>query len=125
MPYLLDSCILIDYSRGHQGAVTFVESIENTPDVSVLTMTEILSGVRNQREERLFDRLFSVMGLIPVNAEIATLASDYLRQYRGSHQLDPFDAIIAASATSQGLELVTLNLIHFPMMDGIKRPYTD
>jgi len=121
--YLLDSCILIDYSRGHSGAVTFVESIESAPSVSVLTMTEVLSGVRSKREEQLFDRLFSVMGLVSVNAEIATLASDYLRQYQGSHQLDPFDSIIAASAISQGLELATLNLKHFPMMAGIKRPY--
>ncbi len=89
MVYLLDSCVLIDYSRGHIGATDFLDSLQSSPVISALTLTEVLSGVRNTREERLFDELFSAIEAIPVDAAVAHLASEYLRQYRRSHNLDP------------------------------------
>ena len=37
--------------------------------------------------------------------------------------LDFPDAVIAATAMHHGLELVTLNLKHFPMFPDLQRPY--
>ncbi|KAA3419994.1 PIN domain-containing protein, partial [Streptococcus pneumoniae] len=53
----------------------------------------------------------------------ASLAGDYVRQYGPSHGVDPIDALIAATAKSANLQLATLNLKHFPMFKGLKRPY--
>ena len=33
------------------------------------------------------------------------------------------DALIAATAKAHGLPLATLNIKHFPMFDGLTRPY--
>ncbi|MEM6406250.1 MAG: type II toxin-antitoxin system VapC family toxin [Pseudomonadota bacterium] len=123
MVYLLDSCVLIDYSRGHIGAADFLDSLQSPPVISVLTLTEVLSGVRNIKEERLFEKLFSTIEAIPVDTVIAHLASEYLRQYRRSHNLDPFDAVIGATAQSHDAELATLNIKHFPMISRLEQPY--
>jgi len=72
MNKLLDTCILIDFSRGNPQAQTFMESLEVAPCLSALTVTEILAGVRNKRERSLFDNLFGLWEIFPVSAEIAT-----------------------------------------------------
>jgi len=82
-----------------------------------------VKGIWADREDLLFETLFSTLGLIPVSVAISRQASDYLRRYTKSHNPDPFDAIIAAFAAVQGLDLVTLNLKHFPMMAELERPY--
>ena len=120
---ILDSCILIDISRQRAEAVSFVGGLEMVPSVSVLTVTEVLSGVRNQHERRLFDRLFLNWNVLDVDYETAELAARWLNQYRPSHGLDIIDAILAATAKGHGLELITLNLKHFPMLPGLKAPY--
>lgn len=51
------------------------------------------------------------------------LAARWLNQYRPSHGLDIIDAVIAATARVHGLELIALNLKHFPMIPGLKAPY--
>ncbi|MCH8238329.1 MAG: PIN domain-containing protein [Proteobacteria bacterium] len=120
---ILDSCILIDISRQKAGAASFVGGLERVPSVSVLTVTEVLSGVRNQRERRLFDRLFLDWNVMEVDHETAELAARWLNQYRPSHGLDIIDAIIAATARVHEVELITLNLKHFPMFPGLEAPY--
>ena len=120
---LLDSCILIDYSRGSQQALQFVDGLSEPPLISVLTMTETLAGVRNSEEQQLFDGLFAVWRVVDVTPEIARLAGTHLKQYRKSHGTDLVDAVIAAAAGIHEAELVTLNLKHFPMFKGLKVPY--
>ena len=57
-----------------------------------------------------------------IGLETAGLAGDYVRRYGPSHGVDPIDALIAATAKTRNLELATLNLKHFPMIDTPKRP---
>ncbi len=120
---LLDTCILIDYSRGHEEANRLIEGLAEPPMISVLTMTEIKAGIRNKREQRLFDRAFDVWQVVAVSAEIARLAGEYLQRYRASHGTDLVDAVIAATARLTSARLVTLNLKHFPMLDGLEAAY--
>jgi len=120
---IFDSCILIDISRQNPLALNFATHCPMTPSVSALTVTEVLRGVRNVREQALFDQIFHQWQVVPVTLHISTLAAEFLRLYHASHGLDMVDAIIAASAKIHELELVTLNLKHFPMFPGIARPY--
>ena len=120
---LLDSCILIDYSKGKPEAFEWVDALQRPPMISTLTMTEVIAGIRNKREKELFARLFSIWQIIEVTPEIASLGGDYLQQYRKNHGTDLVDAIIAATARHQKAELVTLNVKHFPMIKGLKAPY--
>jgi hypothetical protein len=120
---LLDSCIVIDVLRGREAALAFVSGLAEAPSLSTITATELIAGVRNARERRQIDRLLEVYVVHDIGLEIASLAGDYVREYGPSHSVDPIDALIAATAKSRGLDLATLNLKHFPMFKGLRRPY--
>lgn len=120
---LLDTCIVIDVLRGRQAALSFVDGLADAPSLSVITATELVAGLRNTQERRVIERLLEVYTIHDIDLEIASLAGDYVRQYGPSHGVDPIDALIAATVNARGLELVTLNLKHFPMIKELKRPY--
>jgi predicted nucleic acid-binding protein len=120
---ILDSCILIDLSRNLDAAVDYVTSLSKAPAISVLTVTEVMRGVRRVGEAELTSNMLAGWEKLTVTLDIASLAADFLRKYGPSHGLDVVDAVIAATAQVHGHELVTLNLKHFPMFPGLKRPY--
>jgi predicted nucleic acid-binding protein len=120
---LLDSCIMIDVLRGREAALAFVNGLPEAPSLSVITATELIAGVRNARERRQVERMLAVYVTHDIGLEIASLAGDYLRQYGRSHGIDLIDTLIAATAKTSGLALATLNLKHFPMFKGLRRPY--
>lgn len=120
---LFDSCILIDISREKAAALALMEDTQVVPFISALTVMEIRFGVRTKAEQLLFDHVFKEWKIIPVDLEVAEQAAELLRRYKASHSMDTVDAIIAATAQVHHLELVTLNLKHFPMFPGLKRPY--
>ena len=120
---LLDSCIVIDVLRGREAALAFVSGLADAPSLSAITATELIAGIRSARERRQIERLLEVYTVHDIGLEIASLAGDYVRQYGPSHGVDPIDALIAATAMTRGLHLATLDLEHFPMFQGLKRPY--
>ncbi len=120
---LLDTCILIDVLRGRDAAVAFVSGLTATPVISVITASELVAGARGARETAAIDRVLATYEIADIDLEIARLAGGYVREYGPSHAVDPIDALIAATAKTRGLDLSTLNLKHFPMFRGLKRPY--
>ena len=120
---LLDTCIVVDLLRGKEAAAAFIEGLPDVPALSVITATELLAGVRNSKERRQVDRLLSVYSMHPIDLEIASLAGSYVNQYGPSHNVDPLDALIAATAKVNDLELCTLNRKHFPMFPGLTPSY--
>ncbi len=120
---LLDTCVLIDVLRGREAAVAFVSGLKSTPAISAITATELIAGAKGKREEEAIERIFATYEVAEIDLEIARLAGDYVRDFGKSHGVDPIDALIAATAKTKGLDLATLNLKHFPMLKGLKRPY--
>ena len=120
---LVDSCILIDYSRGRSGAVQFLENLEGPFAVSALTVTEIGAGIRSADEADLFDALFRHCAVLAVDFEIARLAGELVRQFRPSSGVQPIDALIGATALVHDCRLASLNARHFPMIDDLLVPY--
>lgn len=52
------------------------------------------------------------------------LAGEYLRTFRRSHAgIDTVDYVVAASVRLHGAELATLNVKHFPMIEGLRPPW--
>lgn len=119
---ILDSCILIDVSRGNINAIEFLESLDEVPCISVLTITKILSGAHDHEKPSL-KVLFSKLEKFVVDEEIANLGGEFVNQYRKSHNVSAIDALIAATAKLHETDIVTINRKHFPMFPGIKRPY--
>ncbi len=121
---LIYTCILIDYSKNNANTIDYFENLVQPPAVSALTVTGIMTGIRNTREQQLFSNLFQVFNVMPVTHEIAEHAGLYRQRYFKSHHVGVVDAIIAATANLHTLELVTLNIKHFPMIQGLVKAYS-
>jgi predicted nucleic acid-binding protein len=120
---LFDTCIFIDLLRLNTKAASFSDGLIAMPSASVVTWTELLAGARSLKEERVIEQGLKNIRLLPVTEEIACRAGQWLKHYRGSHGVDDFDALIAATAEHHGLPLATHNLKHFPMFPMLKAAY--
>jgi predicted nucleic acid-binding protein len=120
---LFDTCVVIDVLRKQKLAMVYLAAMPTLPAVSVVTVAELYAGARGSRDERNIANLLSSARLLPVTEDIARRAGEWLKHYRGSHGVDDFDALIAATAEHHGLPLATLNLKHFPMFPKLKAAY--
>jgi len=120
---LIDTDVIIDYLRNQADAVAYVESLTNPLLISVITVAELYSGVREGRERSALETFISVFELISLSEEIAVKGGLYRRDFSKSHKIGLADALIAATAESRGATLVTLNVKHFPMLKSIEAPY--
>lgn len=119
---LLDTTILVDVLRGHERAVAYVEALSDPPVVSVITVGELYAGVRSDEEDELA-RFLSVFRVVPVNKDIARQGGYWRRKYGPSDGTSLTAALIAATASAEGLDLATHNTKHFPMLEGVHVPY--
>jgi len=123
---LVDSDVLIAHLRGHQAARDWLLATRQGIGplaVSVVSVTEVAGGMRSP-ERRQVSRLLSSMRTFPVTVRIGWRAADLMRTYRRSHQgIGLGDYLIAATAEVEGLDLATLNIRHFPMIEGLEAPF--
>ena len=123
MSVLWDTSILIDVLRGHPPALAYAGALTAPPSCSEITRVEVLRGLR-AGEQRATERLFGTIAWIPIDESIARAAGMLGRTWRRSHQgIATADLIIAATAQDRVLELATLNVRHFPMVEGLAAPY--
>ena len=120
MPYLVDTNIVVDVTRGIAQAADYLDSLPEAWSVSTITCLELLVGARTQRETNDLDLVLSGYRAIPPNADIARRAYYLIKTYARSHGLDTLDALIAATALEEGLTLATKNRKHFHMIGGLK-----
>jgi predicted nucleic acid-binding protein len=120
---LIDTNIFIDYFRGRPAAIDYFENLNEGAVLSVLVLTELLAGVRNNKERAFITRLSDVYDMLPVSFEVAQLAGEYMQTYGRSHGTGIIDALLAATAKVHRLKLVTLNIKHFPMLEDAIAPY--
>lgn len=115
--YLLDSDVLIWLLRGRRETLQRLERLGGPFGVSVISQAEIWAGARDS-EHRQIDELFLSLTAYAVDQAVAALAGRLLRQHRHRDKpLELADALIAATAISHDLTLVTYNVSHFLMPD--------
>jgi predicted nucleic acid-binding protein len=126
MRLVLDSSVVIDQLRNHPGATGLIEDRVRAGDQLwgvVITRAEVLAGMwPSEREPTM--RLLDVMRWLDIDVDLADEAGALARQFRRSHpglQLD--DCLIAAGVRRLGGVLLTQNVRHFPMFEGLERAY--
>jgi predicted nucleic acid-binding protein len=122
--YLYDTDVIIDYMKGEEKAKHLLEGAEGKQCLSVITVSELYAGVRNMRDKGAVQGLSEYFEVIDINRDIATRAGLWKKDYHKSHNVLLPDALIAATAYQHGLELKTLNVKHYPMIEGLKPAYT-
>jgi predicted nucleic acid-binding protein len=123
---LVDSDVLIANLRGESAARDWLLGARRDTGplaISVVSVAEVAGGMRSP-ERRQVSRLLSSMRTFPVTERIGWRAAELMRAYRRSHHgIGLGDYLIAATAEVEGLDLATLNVRHFPMIEGLKAPF--
>lgn len=120
-----DTDVLIAGLRGSVEAQDWLEGARRAGPVliSVITVAELTGGMRSAERVQV-GRLLAGLKTQPVTDAIAWRAGEFKRQWRRSHAaIDMADYVIAATADTLGVELATLNIKHYPMFEGLKRPF--
>jgi predicted nucleic acid-binding protein len=120
MPYLVDTNIVVDVTRGSAEAADYLDSLVDAWSISMVTCLELLAGARTQRETADLDLVLSGYRAIPPNEDITRRAYYLIKTYARSHGLDTLDALIAATALEEGHTLATKNRKHFQMIGELK-----
>ncbi len=125
---LLDTTVLIDLSRGKLEAADFVDNerrLGTELSVSVVSAMELIVGCRNKAEVAKAEKQIADFQLMQVTPAISQQAYTLILTYCKSHGLMIPDALIAATALTDVLELMSDNVRHFTMIPNltVTRPY--
>jgi len=123
MSTLVDTSVLVDFIRDLPAAHRFLQELDGKPSISVVSIQELYAGAHSSGEERRIETSLPGWHVLNVTPAIARSAGQHMRHFAPSHGLDDLDALIAATAEHQGLELATINVRHFPMFRRLKRAY--
>ena len=117
---LVDTDVLIWYMRGNGKALRAIETLDEF-SISVVTYIELVQGLRNKTELNTL-RNFLQSRSVPVlhvTESISSTAMFLVEQHHFSHSLGFSDAIIAATAMSHGLPLMTANTKHYRVIGNL------
>ena len=108
---LVDTDILIDFSRNIPTAVSRMKTEEKNAklSMSVITNMELIIGCRNKIELQKLNKFISRFYVLDLNELISRKALELLNNYRLSHGLLIPDALIASSAIILNIPLLTKN----------------
>ena len=120
MAYLIDSDIMVDFTRGAAGAVDYLQSLGEACRISSISALELIAGARSQREVTDLDILISIYEQIPPTEDVMRRAYYLMKTHAKSAGLRTLDAVIAATALEEGLTLATRNRKHFQMIEDLE-----
>ena len=120
---LVDTDVLIDFLRGYDQAVTFIDEFSPHIILSPIVVAELYAGVKGTRELNVLNNFVSLFRVVPIDSEIAKKAGLFKRDFGKSHGVGLADAVLAATAEEENAGLKTLNVKHYPMIKGLRPAY--
>ena len=111
----LDTCILIDYSKGSI-------DLDFTKEycISSIVKLEFKVGALNKRELKKINKILSQVKLLEIDQSILNLADNLIEVYALSYNMGIYDAIIAATCLVYDLPLWTYNKKDFKFIDELE-----
>lgn len=118
---LIDSDVLIWFARGNEHAIAAVGEIADSY-ISAVSYMELVQGCRSKGELRVIQKAFKTNDhdVLPLTQRISDLACKLVEAYALSHSVHVADALIAATAMSHDLVLLSGNGKHFSAIKGLK-----
>jgi predicted nucleic acid-binding protein len=112
----------------------FIEAFKNNPStiemlrrigfqniaLSAVTLMELYFGAINKRELTKIKNRLLKQKILELDQEITKTAVNLIEKYSKSHALHIPDALIAATAMCNGMELLTYNVKDFKFIEGIR-----
>lgn len=115
--HLADTTVLVEMLRGNSLAKRFLES---SPEISKVTLIELIQGCKNKEELRLVEKACDPLHQIKIDGAISEMAIELLKKYNLSHGMLFLDALIAATCVIRKNTLVTQNLKDFRFIANLE-----
>jgi predicted nucleic acid-binding protein len=114
---IFDTDIFIWVQRGNSKAATMIDGAKDRY-LSVQTYMELLQCATDKQQQRLVKRFISNFNfsVLPLTENIGHRALVYVEEYGLSYGMRAWDAIIAATASENGMPLMTGNAKHFKVV---------
>lgn len=118
---LIDTDVIIWFMRGNDLAKKAIDQ-NNGFSISAVTYMELVQGMRNKNELAALRKALNLWGtkIIYITEEISSKAMFYVEQHYLSHSMQLADALIGATAASQGIPLLTGNTKHYNIIKEIQ-----
>ena len=80
MPYLIDSDVLIDISRGKQAAREYIDALPEGWAISQISALELIVGARNNRDMADIDTFLSAYVVVPLRGSAGSRTYELLKR---------------------------------------------
>lgn len=122
---LLDTATVIDLIRGYDRAVQWLSQESHMIGLTKFVWMEVIAGCENKIKVQEATHLLERFELISLDSQDVDWALDQLTLFNLSHNIDPFDCLIAAPSYRLQIPLYTRNLKHFrPLLSKLAQtPY--
>jgi len=124
--YLLDTCAISDFVKGHPRTLLKIRSI--SPDdlcLSTISYMEIQYGLKNNPQkapfiENILDDFFSCIHVLEFTMKDAYCAGQIRADLKKKRTpIGPYDLLIAATAIHNNLVVITSNTNEFQRVSGL------
>lgn len=119
---IVDTDILIDFSRGIKQAKECIIELESDYRlaISVISQLELMVGCENKQDFKLLKIFLNEFEIIGLNSAISEKAVELFEKYRLSHGVMIPDMLIASTAITLDIPLISKNQKDFRFIKGLK-----
>ena len=82
---LVDTDVLIDFLRGNDKAISFIDEFSPNIILSPIVVAELYAGVKGADELSVLDNFISLFRIVPIDSHIAKSGGLYKRDFGKSH----------------------------------------
>jgi tRNA(fMet)-specific endonuclease VapC len=121
---LCDTNIIIEFYKGNPTILQELGRIGVAQlAISVITQAELYYGALNKAELLRIQKHLNLLHNLPIDYQVSSQFIQLMSQYSLSHKLAIPDALIAATALVNDVELYTLNIKDFRFIENIRLYY--
>ena len=122
--YLLDTSIVIEYTKGNKRVVEMINNLEGEIVSSYVVLSELYEGIfrsKNEVEQRILGFFDSLDKVIGINKQISKIFGKVRSDLKERGEvIEDLDILVASTCMANDLSLITLNGKHFKRIEGLK-----
>lgn len=117
---LCDTNILIEFYKNNTAIIQELRQVgSQNLAISIITKTELYYGAINKAELLKIQKHLDLLHNFPLDNQVSIQFIQLMERYSLSHKLTIPDALIAATALVNNVNLYTLNVKNFSFIEGI------
>jgi predicted nucleic acid-binding protein len=119
MEIMLDTNVLIEILKNNTKTISEVKKFDKLY-ISAITQMELYYGALNKNELKKIEKFTTLFNIINLDKKISINATNLIYKYSKSHGLDVPDSLIASTAISFDMKLLTYNKKDFKFIEKLE-----